>query len=146
VTFRVERIVVGIDGSDSARRALEWAITFAGQFAAEVIAVHAVGLLTRLGDGTSVPSQAHLAELRRAFETEWCQPLAASGISYRLVYQDGPPVPVLLTVADTEAADLIVVGSRGTGGFPELRLGSTSHQVAEHSGRPVLIVPPDHGS
>jgi nucleotide-binding universal stress UspA family protein len=146
VTFRVERIVVGIDGSDSARRALEWAITLARPFSAEVLAVHAVGLLTRLDDGTPVPSQAHLVELRRAFETEWCQPLAASGISYRLVFQDGPPVPVLLAVTDTETADLIVVGSRGTGGFPELRLGSTSHQVAEHSARPVLIVPPDHRS
>lgn len=143
MTSGVERIVVGIDGSESARRALEWAITLAQRFSAEVVAVHAVGLLTRFGDGTPVPSQSHLAELRRAFETEWCQPLAASGTPHRLVYQDGPPVPVLLAIAEREAADLIVVGSRGTGGFPELLLGSTSHQVAEHSHRPVLIVPPN---
>jgi nucleotide-binding universal stress UspA family protein len=52
-------------------------------------------------------------------------------------------VPVLLGAAETEQADLIVLGTRGLGGFPELMLGSTSLQMAEHSARPVLIVPPE---
>jgi nucleotide-binding universal stress UspA family protein len=47
----------------------------------------------------------------------------------------------LLEVADEVDADLIAVGSRGLGGFPELLLGSTSTQLAQHSRRPVLIVP-----
>jgi nucleotide-binding universal stress UspA family protein len=48
----------------------------------------------------------------------------------------------LLTQATEHDADLIVVGRRGTGGFPKLQLGSTAHQVAEHSTVPVAVVPP----
>jgi nucleotide-binding universal stress UspA family protein len=52
----------------------------------------------------------------------------------------GPPASVLLRAA--EKADLLVVGSRGRGGFQRLLLGSVSHQVASHSPVPVMIVPP----
>jgi nucleotide-binding universal stress UspA family protein len=115
----------------------------ARRFDAELVAAHAIGLLAHLDDGPPVPSHAHLDELRRAFETRWCAPLRETGIRHRLLFIDGAPVPVLLSVADSEVIDLIVVGSRGLGGFPELLLGSTSHQLAEHATCPVLIVPPD---
>jgi nucleotide-binding universal stress UspA family protein len=55
--------------------------------------------------------------------------------------RDGNAVTVLLTLADELDADLIVVGSRGVGGFPQLLLGSTSTQLAQHAHRPVLVVP-----
>jgi nucleotide-binding universal stress UspA family protein len=139
----IRRILVGVDGSANGQRALRWGMVLAGQFRAELVAVHAIGLLAHLGEGPPVPSHGHLAELRRAFETEWCAPLVDSGIEYRLLLIDGAPVPVLLSAAKNEGIDLIVVGSRGVGGFPELLLGSTSHQVAEHAGCPVLIVPPE---
>jgi nucleotide-binding universal stress UspA family protein len=138
----VQRILVGVDGSDNGRRALEWGLVLAGRFHSEIVAVHAIGLLTHLDPGPPVPSQAHLEELRHTFQTEWCASLAASGLAHRMLCRDGPPVSVLLEVAESEAVDLIVLGRRGTGGSAELLLGSTSHQVAEQSGRPVLIVPP----
>ena len=47
----------------------------------------------------------------------------------------------LLNAARDEDADLVVVGRRGLGGFAELLLGSTSHQLSQHLGRPLLIVP-----
>lgn len=56
--------------------------------------------------------------------------------------EEGGAVMAVLRVADDEGADLVVVGSRGAGGFSELHLGSTSHQVAMYSDRPVTIVPP----
>jgi nucleotide-binding universal stress UspA family protein len=143
MTPAIQRIVVGVDGSENGRRALRWAMLFGVQFRAEVVAVHAIGLLAHLGDGPPVPSQQHLDELREAFETDWCAPLRDSEIANRRILVDGAPVPVLLATAEREEADLIVLGSRGIGGFPELLLGSTSHQVAEHTNRPVLIVPPD---
>ena len=141
MTSEVRRIVVGVDGSENAQRALGWALLLARQFDAELVAVHAVGLLAHLGEGPPVPSHSHLEKLRRAFESEWCALLQTSTVARRLRLEDGPPVPVLLATAEQEAADLIVVGSRGAGGFPELLLGSTSHHVAERASQPVLIVP-----
>lgn len=140
---RIDRILVGTDGSSNAARALEWAVLVAERFAAEVIVVHAVGLLTRVGEGAPVPSHAHLAELRQEFEHRWCAAVRASGVAHRLVMEDGPSVPVLLRLAEEAAVDLIVVGSRGVGGFAELMLGSTSHQLAQHARQPVLVVPPE---
>jgi nucleotide-binding universal stress UspA family protein len=141
--LQVNRIIVGVDGSDNARRALQWAMLLARQFDAELVAVHAVGLLAHLGDGPAVPSHAHLEELCTAFEMKWCAPLSGSEIAHRQLLLDGAPVPVLLAAAKQEDANLIVVGSRGLGGFPELLLGSTSHHVAERAHCPVLVVPPE---
>ena len=143
VTLRVERVLVGVDGSSNARRALEWAIFIGQRFSAELVVVHAVGLLSHLGDGVSVPSQSHLDELRHAFESIWCAPLVDAGLEHRRLLVDGSPVRVLLDTAEGEQVDVIVVGSRGVGGFAELRLGSTSSQVAQHSTRPSLIVAPE---
>ncbi len=146
MTATIGRILVGVDGSSNARRALEWAVLIGEQFDAEVVAVHAIGLLAHLGEGPPVPSHSHLSEIKKVFESEWCAPLMASRVARRMLCMDGPPVMVLLDAAEREQAELIVVGSRGAGGFAELLLGSTSHQVAEHSRRPVLIVPPDRST
>jgi len=51
----------------------------------------------------------------------------------------------IVTVADDIDAAVIVIGSRGLTGARELVEGSLSHQVAEHAGRPVLVVPPPRG-
>src|SRR5581483_29314 len=55
---------------------------------------------------------------------------------------EGSPALGLLTAAEEARAPLLVVGRRGAGGFADLALGSTAHQVAERSSRPVAIVPP----
>lgn len=141
MTARIKRVLVGVDGSANARRALEWAIELAAPTGAEVAVVHAAGLLTRFGDGPLVPAHAHMTELQERLEREWCAPLALAGVPYRAILADGAPVLALLAAAEREQADVIVVGSRGEGGFAELRLGSTSQQLAEHADRPVLIVP-----
>lgn len=137
----LRRIVVGIDGSENSRRALEWAILLTEGFDAELLAVHALGLLTHVGDGPPIPSHNHRQEVQEVFERDWCAALAGSGVARRTLCLEGPPVPALLGVSESEQADLLVVGSRGVGGFAELRLGSTSHQLVEQSRRPVLVVP-----
>jgi nucleotide-binding universal stress UspA family protein len=138
---RLYRLLAGVDGSANSEHALSWAIGLAAAFGAEVIAVHAIGLLTRLGDGPAQPSEQHLDELRRVFETDWCRPLDEVPITSQRILIHGDPVDVLLRAAREADADLIVVGRRGAGGWPERRLGSTSRQLAEHADRPVLVVP-----
>lgn len=140
----LDRIVVGVDGSDNSHRALEWAARLAEAVDAEVLAVHALGLLERLSpDGELTPAAPHRDEITRLFEERWCAPLDDHPTRSRRMVVDGPPVMVLLRVADDESADLLVVGSRGRGGFPGMLLGSTSAQLAQHAHVPVVIIPPD---
>jgi nucleotide-binding universal stress UspA family protein len=135
--------VVGTDGSDNARRALSLAASLAAACGADVVAVHCLGLLFHPTVGELEPAQPQRDEIRARLDDAWTAPLRDAGVPHRTELRDGSPVSVLLAVADDVDADLVVVGSRGVGGFPGLLLGSTSAQLAQHSGRPVLIVPPE---
>jgi nucleotide-binding universal stress UspA family protein len=139
--LRLERIVVGVDGSANSLAAVSWAAGLAEAMGAHVVAVHALGLLEHMAQDESVPAQPHRDEIRRRFEQEWCAPLDAAGVATRRLLRDGNAVSVLLAVAEEEHADLIVVGSRGLGGYPELLLGSTSTQVAQRARCPVTVFP-----
>lgn len=135
-------IVVGVDGSSNARRALAVAARLAHATGAEVLAVHALGLLVTI-DGERVPASDHRSEVEHRLNDEWCRPLEEAvpkRWTSRLV--DGNPADVLLQTADHEGASFIVVGARGIGGHPDLMLGSTSHQVIHHATVPTVVVPP----
>jgi nucleotide-binding universal stress UspA family protein len=140
------RILVGVDGSESAARAVEWCARHAHALGADVVAVHAVEEPVY-----PLPAIAYVAvpplddvartELRRLLEEEWCAPLREAGVPHRAVLVDGPPAAVILQLAEDEDVDLVVTGRRGRGGFAELLLGSTSHHVSHHVRRPLVIVP-----
>lgn len=74
----------------------------------------------------------------------WAAQYASAAPDARVVrahVSQGSTSAGLLSRADEEAADLIVLGRRGSGGFSALELGSTAHQVAERSPIPVAVVP-----
>jgi nucleotide-binding universal stress UspA family protein len=140
------RILVGVDGSESAARAVAWCAEHAPAFDAEVVAVHAVEepvypLPTIAYVAVPPLDEAARAELHRLLEEEWCAPLREAGVRHRAVLADGPPAAVILQLAEEEDVDLVVTGRRGRGGFAELLLGSTSHHVSHHVRRPLVIVP-----
>jgi nucleotide-binding universal stress UspA family protein len=138
----VKRILVATDGSEHARRAVQWAGELAGATGADVVAVHAVGLLMHTAEGP-VPSAPFHDQLRASLEGEWTADLrAAAGVAVSCRLVEGSAVTAVLHAAEDEGADLIVVGSRGAGGFSDLHLGSTSHQLALYADRPVVIIPP----
>ena len=134
-------VVVGDDGSDGARHAVEWAARTAASSGAELRIVHAVGLLehARLAGATNVDGVQAIA---RATSTG----LDPGRVHWSV--DDGDPCTALLRAADRALEDattvLLVVGSRGAGGHTGTLLGSTSLELAEHSPVPVTIVPP-HG-
>jgi nucleotide-binding universal stress UspA family protein len=139
--MKLDRIIVAVDGSANSVAAVDWAAGLAEATGAEVVAVHALGLLERDDADEKVPTQSHREEIRHRLETTWCEPLERAGVSYRPLLRDGNPVSVIIDLSDELDVDLVVVGSRGLGGYPELLLGSTSTQIAQHSVRPVVIVP-----
>jgi nucleotide-binding universal stress UspA family protein len=135
-------VVVGVDGSANGQRAMHVAARQAARTNRPLVVVHAVGL-TEVINGEHVPSHDHRAEIGREI-IGWCASLDGECSDVEALVLDGPPVDVLLRAANDVDASLVVVGRRGTGGRAELRLGSTAHQVVEHSTCPVLVVPPDY--
>jgi nucleotide-binding universal stress UspA family protein len=139
-------IVVGVDGSDHSRRALEWAIREAGLRGAAltVLAVHQVAGNHWTGNPEIYPAdQPATAVVRRAAEDAVQQAVSQAGapgpasVTVRAV--SGLPAQEL--VAASSDADLVVVGSRGGGGFAKLVLGSVSNQVVSHAACPVAVIP-----
>ena len=151
--IRPTTIVVGVDGSEASTSALRWSADLVGALGGEVVAVHALGLLSHFHQGPAAvddggaPTPRTVPESPRAqAEAQlhgWCAPLAEAGVEHRCVVVDGNPVIALLQAAVDARADLIVVGRRGSGGFPGLQLGSTSHELTAHARLPVVVVPGD---
>jgi nucleotide-binding universal stress UspA family protein len=137
----VHRILVGLDGSLAAHRAAQWSDELARALGAEIVAVHALGLTDTDQTGTRVMTGSHRGDVLAAFDEVWCAPFANGPTPVRQVARDGEPAEVLLAAARSEVVDLIVLGSRGTGGVPQRGLGSTSSRVAESAEVPVVIVP-----
>ena len=131
----VGRIAVGFDGSPDAEAAVRWAMTLAKQTEAEVIVVHAVGLLEHAADRG-------WTELEEAVTRLTCE-CANEPAQVRWHVGNGDPCSVLLRAGAevSVAADLLVVGSRGHDAHPGMLLGSTGLELAEHSPVPVVIVP-----
>lgn len=140
------RVVVGLDGSDGSRRALQWCIDHAGALDAEVVAVHTFSIPVMLVPERGMPELLVESDavFREQIENEleqWCKPLRDAGTPHRSRIANGPAAKVLDDVATEEGAELIAVGRRGRGGFAELVLGSVSHQLSHHAHTPVLIIP-----
>jgi nucleotide-binding universal stress UspA family protein len=141
----MEKIVVGIDGSTAAQAALEWAVAEAMVRDAGLVVVHAwqepmAALISPYAPLLADP--ATLAETACKTLADSLATVDLTGLAreadLRLV--QGPAAPALLEAAQDAA--LLVVGSRGRGGFAGLLLGSVSQQVAHESTVPVVIIPP----
>ena len=134
------RIVVGIDGSPSSREALCWAVRQAaltGSVVDAVIAWHDPSSYNGYGWLIADTSYAEVAA-KTLSETVDSVITAGSGVTVRQRVVEGHPAQVLLDTADS--ADLLVVGSRGHGGFASMLLGSVSQHCVEHSPCPVLVI------
>jgi nucleotide-binding universal stress UspA family protein len=134
------RIVVGIDGSDESAAALEWALTEARLRGSEVLAVTAWDFPAMVAGGmhpASVDEYARAAE--RTIEAV-LRRVDTAGAAIRKAVRKGNPTHVLLEEA--QDADLLVVGSRGHGGFAGLLLGSVSAQITHYSPCTTVIVRP----
>jgi nucleotide-binding universal stress UspA family protein len=129
------RIMVGIDGSEGSRAAVEWTAPVAGALGAEVLAVHAH---MRALAGEPSGAGADLEEACRG----WAAPLRSTAVEQHVVLAQGWPASAIVGLETLEGADLVVLGARGAGGFKGLRLGSIALQVLQRSAVAVAVVPP----
>jgi nucleotide-binding universal stress UspA family protein len=140
-------IVVGVDGSGHSQRALERAMKEAAirHVPLTVLTVHEAirgyyGHMTTYADDPE-----RTEEGRKAAQAETDKVLAGlagprpDSVTVKAVH--GFPVEELIDAG--KDADMLVLGSRGAGGFTRLMMGSVSSQVAQHAHCPVLIVPPE---
>jgi nucleotide-binding universal stress UspA family protein len=139
-------IVVGIDGSHNASHALEWAMTESAVRHAELTVMTVNSVIAGYWSGGPVTfpgDDERVAEARELAETAVAKIAADLGdrqpASVRVVAMNGFPAQTLIEASDD--CDLLVVGSRGGGGFGALAVGSIASQVAHHAKCPVVIVP-----
>ncbi len=139
-------IVVGIDGSHNASHALEWAMTEAALRKAPltVITVNSVMASYWSGHPVTVPAdEERIAKVRKLAEESVATVAAKLGTdqpaSVTITAVNGFPATSLLDAS--QDCDLLVVGTRGGGGFGPLILGSVSSQVVHHAKCPVVVVP-----
>ena len=152
----VQRIVVGVDGSETSKAALRWAAALARAFGVELEAVRAFRYPPALHDWSALPSNYGFLPalppedvVERGVHDDLAELVAAelgsdSGATVRV--QRGHPAEVVLEAAADAVA--LVVGRSGHGGLTELlRVGSVARACAEHAPCPVVVVPvAAHGS
>jgi nucleotide-binding universal stress UspA family protein len=129
-----ETIVVGIDGSDDAQRALAWAVEEARRRGAVLEVVHAWEVTT---SDTMAPDPAGGA---RTVLARCLSDVDTEGLEVHPLLVEGRPVPSLVRAA--AEADLLVVGSRGRSGIAAVILGSVSSACVHYATCPVVVVPP----
>nr|WP_128979411.1 universal stress protein [Streptomyces roseicoloratus] len=135
-------MVVGVDGSPASHEALRWAARHARLTGANLEAWGAYDVPGAVGwSAPAVDAAFDAQHARQALTDEIRTALGGSGdVALEEHVVRGNPAKVLTEAS--EGADLLVVGSRGRGGFSSLLLGSVSQQCALHASCPVVIVRP----
>jgi nucleotide-binding universal stress UspA family protein len=141
----INRIVVGVDGSDSSRKALRWAYDEAAHHGASITAVaawHPPALPMTPPYGSAPPEgyvtqpKQDALDLLERFVADL--DVREPAVDVRTSVEEGNPAKVLIDRSNE--ADLVVLGSRGHGGFKGMLLGSVSQHLVAHAECPVVVV------
>lgn len=152
------KILVAIDGSDSSKRASQVALGLAEGLKADLILLHAISPPTQYY-GSTIPTPSGVAappisqheidsyyEYARRAAKGMVEDIESQakrgGVKVKTEFPQGVSsiVETIIGHAEGEKADLIIIGTRGLGGFKKLLLGSVSSGVVSHASTPVLVV------
>jgi len=135
------RIVVGVDASEESKEALRWAAQYARSMGASLDVVHAWHMSDEHAWLQSLPPPANPTDVaRKALAQVVDEVMTPGSVPVRSSVLEGHAAQVLVTAA--QGAHMLVVGSRGFGGFDGLLLGSVSGHCAIHAPCSVVIVRP----
>jgi nucleotide-binding universal stress UspA family protein len=145
----IRKILVALDGSDHANRALEYALDIAEKYSAALLFLSVFHQVTIAGIEPTF-STVQLLHTSRIIQKEYHERILSTAVTKIMsIHPDlkvttrlseGHPADKIIELAEAEHCDLIVMGSRGLGGLKEMFLGSVSDKVADHASCPVLIV------
>jgi len=139
-------IVVGIDGSDTAREAVRQATLLADSVGAriELVSAYAPVSDARLRESIEVPQDLHwIINPREDVEAtleEAAAEIRAAGVQVDVFARQGDPADAILDVAEERGSDLIVVGNKGMTGAKRFLLGSVPNKISHHAPCSVLII------
>ncbi|BCX18808.1 MAG: universal stress protein [Geminicoccaceae bacterium] len=149
----MQRILVAIDGSEPAWKALDVAAELARALGARVDLLHVVrpepppAGIAAYAEAERIPLEEEIARWRSErlegdeIAREAAERLRTKGVrAVETIVEEGSPAPAILATAERLGADLVVVGSRGRTGLLATLLGSVSKRVAEEAPCSVLVV------
>jgi len=136
-------ILVGLDGSTGANRALTWAVERARESDAALLAVHVLTYSTEFGRDLTLDT---VTTWRRELETqlrgEWTAPARRAGIAVAVeLLEADSAASGLLTASERPDVDLVVLGAQGHANIADRLLGATTYKVSHAAKTPVVIVP-----
>jgi nucleotide-binding universal stress UspA family protein len=142
-------IIVGVDGSGHSRRALDWAINEAAIRPAPLTVLTVQQVMRSFWAGPMLYAEdtelaEHARKLAQDETDEALAELAADARPPEVTVLGVPGLPAEEILAVAKDADMIVVGSRGAGGFKKLLMGSVASQVTRHAHVPVVVIPAEN--
>lgn len=135
----IKHILVGVDGSENALRAVHFASLLAKGLKADVTLVHVIAPSDHAmisGKATFMDKDSKVGGDRLIAAEQY---LTKEGVRFSSTVEFGHPAEQILSLAKDH--DMVVVGSRGLSSFKEALMGSTSHRLAQLGKVPVTIVP-----
>ena len=139
----IKKILLPTDGSEHAAKTVKYASDLAKTLNASVEVMYAyqssVVLRKRAAAMMEEYKQA-LSEDAKEIVEEVAEKLKVDGIAVSAVVVEGPAAEAILRAAEESQPDLIVMGSRGAGGFANMLLGGVAEHVMRYSTTPVLVV------
>ena len=142
-----DRILVPLDGSALAERAIPHAREIARGTRSEILLLQAVNLpMPVVPEAVLVPDGKWLAEARKEanrYLEGIAAPLREEGMRVRTLLDDRPPADAILHIATREEADLIVMSTHGRGGLSRVLMGSVAESVFRATSRTVMLVKPE---
>jgi nucleotide-binding universal stress UspA family protein len=137
----LETILLATDGSPASEGASDEAIDLAAQVEARLLVVSVLGASSRPSEASAEASGP--ADSRDSLTSKAqaiVQRARAAGANATFLVWEGEPGEAIVAAADSENADLIVVGSHGRSGVSRFLIGSVSDYVVRHAHCPVMVV------
>jgi universal stress protein A len=141
--FRLQKILVPVDFSEGSSKALQYAVSFARVFRAELLCLYVVEIPYGAGEaGFVTEMESFRKDMSKESQERMDMLLAreAAGVPSQSKVRSGAPYHEITAAARDENVDLIIIATHGRTGLRRLFLGSTAERVVRHAHCPVLVV------